>query len=196
MTGAYSRTVGPLQEPITVEQAKKQARITDAGSDDLIASYVQAAREAAEDALGYGLFTQTWRYDLPEFSDVIPLPMARTLQSITSVKYYDGDGTLQTLSSTYYETDTISRPARLVRAADQSWPSLQADRRVGRVQITYVVGWSDLADIPEKIKQGIRMWVTYLDLDRDGMEVQAQAAQAAALRCWDDRLYHLEPWCA
>lgn len=188
---SYIRTADPTLEPISVQEAKAQARIEDHASDALIRSYIVAAREEAEQELGYGLFTQTWRYDLHEFHDVIPLPMALKLQSITSVKYYDADGTLQTLSSSYYETDTASRPARLVRAADYSWPSLQADRHVPRVQITYVVGWSSVADIPEKIKQGLRMWVTYLDANRDGMEIQAQQAERAARGCWSDKLYHI-----
>lgn len=195
MTCGYVLVTGPTQEPVTVEEAKRQARITDARSDGLVNAYVKTAREKAEEVLGYGLLTQTWRYDLEEFAEIIPLPMALQLQSITHVKYYDTTGTLTTLSSTYYETDTVSRPARLVRAADMSWPSLQADRRVGRVQITYVVGWSTVASVPERIKQGIRSYVTYLDMDRDGMDPQAKAAYEAAERCWSDRLYHLEPMC-
>jgi len=186
---------GPTSEPITLADAQAQARITDSNSDALLQSYIATARLRAEQVLGYGLFTQTWRYDLDAFEDVIPLPMALQLQSVTHVKYYDTTGTLQTLSSSYYELDTMRRPACLVRGADVSWPSLQSDRRVGKVQITYVVGWSTVASIPEVIKQGIRMYVTYLDADRDGMETQALAAQLAAERCWGDRLYHLPPSC-
>jgi hypothetical protein len=43
--------------------------------------------------------------------------------------------------------------------------------------------------VPARIKQGIRMYVTYLDADRDGMETQAQAALASAELCWSDRIY-------
>ena len=185
----------PTSEPVTPEEAKAQARITGADSDDLIASYIKTAREEAEDYLNYGLLTQTWRADLSEFAESIPLPRAMKLQSITHVKYYDSDGTLQTLSNTYYETDTVSRPARLVRAADMSWPSLQADRRIGRVQVTYVIGWTTAALVPERIKHGIKMFVSYLDADRDGLDVQASAARIAAERCWSDRLYELPVVC-
>lgn len=186
---------GPTAEPVTPEEAKAQARVTGADSDDLIASYITAAREEAEDFLNYGLLTQTWRADLAEFADVIPLPRAMKLQSITHVKYYDVNGTLQTLSSTYYEMDTVSRPARLVRAADMSWPALQADRRIGRVQVTYVIGWTSAALVPERIKHGIKMYVSYLDADRDGMDAQASAARVAAERCWSDRLWDLPVVC-
>jgi uncharacterized phiE125 gp8 family phage protein len=193
VTTSYALVTGPTSEPITLTEAKAQARITDTNSDSLVTSYIAVARQEAEAYLGYGLFTQTWRYDLSEWAEVIPLPMALKLQSITSVKYYDADGVLQTLDSTVYTTDMIARPAALVRASDQSWPTLQGDRNTGRIQITYVVGWSLVADIPERIKQGIRMYVSYLDADRDGMEAQALAALNAAHRCWSDQLYLVEP---
>lgn len=193
---ACQLVTAPASEPISLDEAKAQARITDTNSDALVQGYIATARQRAEQVLGYGLFTQTWRYDLDSFDEVIPLPMALQLQSVTHVKYYDTDGTLQTLSSSYYELDTMRRPAGIVRAPDVSWPALQADRRSGRVQITYVVGWSTVASIPEVIKQGIRMYVTYLDADRDGMETQAQAAELAARRCWTDQLHHLPPSCA
>lgn len=192
---AYQLVTAPTSEPISLDEAKAQARITDTNSDGLVQSYITTARQRAEEVLGYGLFTQTWRYDLESFDEVIPLPMALKLQSVTHVKYYDADGTLQTLSSSYYELDTMRRPAGIMRAPNVSWPALQADRRSGRVQITYVVGWSDVAAIPEIVKQGIRMYVTYLDADRDGMETQAQAAHVAAERCWLDRMYFLPPSC-
>ena len=189
----YTRTVDPTREPIALDEAKAQARITDTHSDALLASYITAARDKAEEILGYGLYTQTWRADFEEWDEAFPLPMCRTLQSVTSVKYYDVNGTLQTLSATYYETDTLARPVRLVRASAMSWPTLQADRRIGRIQITYVVGWSAVTSIPEQIKQGLRLWVTYLDADRDGRDPQALAAQTAALACWTDRLYGMDP---
>ncbi len=193
---SYQLVTAPTTEPITLTEAKAQARITDTNSDTLLGTYIAAARQRAEQVLGYGLYTQTWRCDLSEFAEVMPLPMALQLQSVSTVKYYDADGVLQTLSSTFYELDTLRRPACLVRAADVSWPALQADRRVGRVQITYVVGWTTTAAIPDIIKHGIKLYVTYLDADRDGLEAQALQTQAAAERCWLDRLYPLPPSCA
>lgn len=191
---AYALVTGPAQEPITIDEARRQARIVGEESDGLLRSYIVTAREAAEQKLRRALYTQTWRYDVQEFDEVMPLPMAAPLQSVTHVKYYDTDGTLQTLSASYYEVDTLATPGRIVRAPDVSWPALQADRRTGRVQITYVAGWATVASIPEKIKQGIRMYVTYLDADRDGMDAAATAARESAAACWSDEVYWV-PWC-
>jgi uncharacterized phiE125 gp8 family phage protein len=193
---AWTLVTGPASEPITLTEAKSQARITDTNSDSLISSYITVARQEAETYLGRGLYTQTWKLSLDWFTDVIPLPMAAPLASITSVKYYDEDGTLQTLSTSYYDTDTVAQPGTVVLKPDQTWPSVQSDRRNRRVEITYVVGWSATNLIPELIKQGIRLYVTYLDLDRDGMEDRALAAKQAAERCWSDRVYWTPPrWC-
>lgn len=196
MTSSYVRVTGPVQEPITLAEAKAQARILDDNSNALLLSYIKTAREEAEGTLGYGLFTQTWKLELREFADVIPLPMALQLQSVTSVQYYDLLGALQTLSSAYYLTNQTSRPTALVRAPGMSWPSVQADRLNGVVTITYVVGWTAVANIPERIKQGIRSYVTYLDLDRAGVDLQvALAARQAAENCWTDRYYWYPPVC-
>lgn len=195
MSIEWVRTVEPLQEPITIEEAKQQARITHDQSDGLLSSYIRTAREVAEDYLGRGLFTQTWKLTLDWFEDVIYLPMAAPLQSVSSVKYYDDAGTLQTLNSTYYTVDTTCRPGRIYRAPNQYWPTVQSDRITGAVEITYVVGWTNIALIPERIKQGIRLYVTYLDMDRDGLELGGEQARKAAEACWSDRVYWRYPEC-
>lgn len=189
----WTRTAEPAQEPITLAEAKLQMKITQVNEDALIRSYIVAGRQAAEEYMSRGLFTQTWLAVCPDFADRIPLPMAAPLQSVTSVKYYDTTGTLQTLATTYYTVDTTSRPGRIVRAPSQMWPSIQADRLEGAVQITYVVGWATVAAIPERIKQGIRFYVTYLDADREGMDPAGKDARLAAERCWADQVDWLPP---
>jgi len=192
---SWVRTVDPLQEPITVEEAKQQARITHDQEDGLLQSYIRTAREAAEDYLNRGLFTQTWKLVLDRFAEVIYLPMVAPLQSVSTVKYYDENGTLQTLSNTVYTVDTVSRPGRITRGVNQTWPVLQADRLSGSVEITYVVGWTTQALIPERIKQGIRHYVTYLELDREGLEPGGDGARKAAEACWSDRVTWMDPIC-
>lgn len=185
---AWTRTIGPTEELISEDEAKLHARITGSDSDQLIALYLASAREAAESYMNRGLLTQTWKLLLDGFANIIPLPMAAPLQSVTSVKYYDTAGVQQTLATSYYDTDLISRPGRVVLKVDQSWPAVQSERRNGIVEIVYVVGWTSADLVPERIKQGIRMYCTYLDLDRDGMEIRALEAKQAAERCWDDRI--------
>ena len=188
---SWTLVTGPVEEPITLAEAKAQARITDTNSDALIASYIKAAREAAEEYMNRGLFTQTWKLTRRAFAEVMYLPRAAPLQSV-SVQYYDANAALQTLASTFYTVDTVSRPGRIVRASNQLWPALQTDRLDGAVIITYVIGWASTALIPERIKQGIRLYVANLHEDREGIEPGSAQARDAAEACWTDRVHWIE----
>lgn len=184
----WELVTGPIIEPVTVAEAKSQARIYDNNSDDLVRGYIVTAREAAEAHMGRGILTQTWKQVQDGFATVNPLAMASPLQSVTSVQYYDPDGVLQTLATSVYGVDSVSRPGRVVLKPGQSWPSVQCEKRDGAVIITYVVGWTAVDLVPERIKQGIKQYVAYLEMDREGLESRALDAQLAAERCWSDRI--------
>lgn len=179
----WALTTAPAQEPLTVAEAKQHCSITQDDDNALIDAYLRSARIAAEQYLSRALFTQTWTLQLSDFADVIWLPMAAPLASVTSVQYYDTDGVLQTLATSAYTVDTVSEPGRIVRAPDQSWPSVQSDRAM-TVIVTYVAGWSSVDDIPELIKQGMRLWIAAADADRTGGSADGAAARQAAERLW------------
>ena len=190
---SWALVTPPALEPVRLVEAKQHAKILYNTDDATIDRFIRTAREAAEEAMNRGLYTQTWQLALEQFAEVMYLPMAAPLQSVTSVQYYDTDGNQQTLASTFYAVDTTSRPASVVRAANQSWPSLQTDRRAPRIIITYVVGWTSIDLIPERIKQGIRTYVAYLDCDREGLEENAERALMSARSCWQDKVEWIEP---
>jgi len=191
VVATWARIVEPVVEPITISEAKDQVRLTTDDNNVNLNRYIKTAREAAEDTLNRGLLTQTWRLQRAAFADLMSLPMAAPLQTdVTTapvVEYYDITGVLQTLDPSVYRVDPLSRPARIALAPLQMWPSIQD--RDDAVRITYVVGWQTPAQVPERIKQGIRQYVAYLDAVRDGLDVQAHAAEQAAERCWIDRVY-------
>lgn len=190
---SWVRTIDAVLEPLDLDELKAHARITDTSSDTLIETYGIVARQACEAYLGRGLLTQTWQLTLDDFADVIPLPMAAPLQAVTSVTYYDENGVQQTLATSVYGVDTNARPGAVVLKVDQAWPALQSQRLNGRVTVTYRVGWESADEVPELIKQGLRMYVTYLDLDRAGTELRAADARQAAERCWVDRITWTPP---
>src|SRR5262249_30226628 len=88
-----------------------------------------------------------------------------------------------------------TRPGSIVRAANTVWPTLQPDRYANSVFITYVVGWTTAASIPERIKQGMRLYITYCDVDRDGLIIDGERAREGAELCWDDRVPFIDPVC-
>lgn len=201
MKPTWALVTAPTTEPISLTEAKQFARITHTQDDPTLTRFVATAREEAERVMNRGVYTQTWQYKLGRFYDVMYLPMAAPLQNDANaspptapiVQYYDPAGVLQTLATSVYTVDTVSRPGRLVRAPAQAWPSVQADRLDGTVTITYVVGWATVDAIPERIKQGCRQYVTYLDCDREGLEAYGLQALQAAERCWSDVVMWIPP---
>lgn len=180
MIADWSLVTPPNQEPLTLDEAKAQAQVYVSDDDALIDDFLRAAREMAELYLGRGLFTQTWRYVQDTWSDVMWLPMAAPLASVTSVQYYAADGTLTTLASSSYLVDTTTQPGRLVRAPNATWPALQSDRGAARVIVTYVVGWSMVASIPSSIVHAIRVTLTDFYRRRAVAEMPAAAVSLLA----------------
>lgn len=189
----YSLTTAPVLEPFTVAEAKAQIRSVQDQEDGLVFQYIKAARQAAETYLGRGLLTQSWTLNLSDFVTFIPLPMAAPLQSVTHVKYYDEDGVQQTLATTYYTVDTNARPGRIALAADQTWPALQGSRKVLRIEIRYVVGYTAASSIPEDIRQGMRVLIGNMDADREGMDPATPQALEVAKKFWTDRVFYTPP---
>jgi uncharacterized phiE125 gp8 family phage protein len=190
---AWSLTLPPVLEPLTVEEAKAQIRSVQNQEDGVVDGYIKAARALAENHLFRGLLTQSWTFNISDFLDVIWLPMAAPLQSVTHVKYYDVNGAQQTLSTSIYTVDTRSRPGRIALAAGQTWPAIQSLRKVDRIEIQYIVGYTSRELIPNEIRQGIRLLIGYLDHDRDGLSPDAERALEVAKTFWTDRVFWIPP---
>lgn len=163
----WTRTIAPTVPLLTIAEARAQCRIDQSDEDAIMATYIQAATDVAEGYLHRGLLTQTWTLGLEDWFDECYLPSAAPLQSITSVKYRATSGTLTTLASTYYITDTIAQPGSLMRAPDVTWPALQADRE-NRIEVTYVVGWTRAVDVPAAIRLGALLLVEQFYANRGG----------------------------
>lgn len=169
---AYITTVPPTAEPITLSEAKAQVRELDGGSlveDDLIRVYIAAAREYAEGVTGLSFLEQTgqdyfdgwqWCYELTR----------GPVSEIVSVEYIaDGATTYTAWANTNYHTDTVSRPARVVKNADASFPALA--NRVNAVRITYKSGAEDAAGVPPSARHAMLMLVASAYENRENDEV-------------------------
>src|SRR6185503_13895004 len=150
----------PAEEPLSLVQAKDQLRVTNDDSNELIASYIAAARRHLENTRGSAYVTQTRERQLDCFLDycgVIEIPRS-PLQSVTWIKYIDFVGVEQTLSPTLYQVDARSEPGRIAPAYGQAWPSTRP--QLGAVTIRYVCGYVAAAAVPEEVRQAMRLLVT------------------------------------
>ena len=149
--------IPPIQEPVTLEEAKAHLRIDGADEDNFISSLITAAREYAEGFQRRAYITQTWELWLDNWPDKnyisIPLP---PLQTVTSVKYFDA-GTEYTLSESDYFVDDKTEPGRVILAHGRSWPSVRL-RPANGVAVQFTAGY-DEAKIPQRVKQAILLLI-------------------------------------
>lgn len=159
-------TTAPQDEPVTTEEIKDHLRVSTSDDDAYIASLAIAARQHIEALTGFRLFTQTltlyadkWTdYPLVDPNDdTVLLLRVAPVQSITTVKYYDTDDVLTTISSADYWEDLNSVPCRL--QTKTSWP--EAKERIGAIQIAMQSGWSDIDNVPEHFGLAIRLLVEH-----------------------------------
>lgn len=153
----------PQKPLLSLEEARLQCRVDTWGSppqnpeDDLLMQYVKAATaelDGVDGWLGRALVTQTWRLRLSAFpAGRIRLPLP-PLRSVAGIEYDAPDGTVVQLANTAYTVVTESDPGE-IRPVDP-WPAVASD---GEVRITFVAGYGDPGDVPEIIRQYVRMRV-------------------------------------
>ena len=156
---ALSLITAPSEEPITVAEAKASPplRVAVATDDTDIGTLITTARKLAETYSLHALVTQTWELVLDGFPTggiVVPMP---PLQSVTSIKYIDTDGTQQTLDPLEYSVDDDSIPGLIVPAYGETWPSTRDE--VNAVRVRFVAGFGAAAAVPEDIKSWIKIMV-------------------------------------
>lgn len=149
-------------EPITLAEVKENLGIPD---DDTVKDseiedrIIPSARKRVERYLGRSIISQQWKLTLDYFPSEIQL-QKNPVSSIDSVKYYDTDGILQTISaSNYYLDATGAGDNWLMRAYDYSWPDTQY--RANAVEVTYTSGEATALTVDPEIKTAIHLIVGF-----------------------------------
>lgn len=180
-----TQVTAPTDEPVTIDETKHFLRIDDEDSDALIISLIKISREYAESVTGRALMTQTWKYYLDDFpsEDYIELPFP-PLSSITHLKYTDTAATQTEFSSTAYSADTAGVPGRLVLGYNQTWPTATL-ATVNPIEIQFVCGYGTPDDIPESLKQGMKIDIGNLFENRETIVINQSVNHIDTI----DRLY-------
>jgi len=169
-----SRTTDAATEPVTRAEAKLHLRLDSYDEDDLVDRLITAARQQCEQLAGRAFIEQTWTMYRDGFwTGKLYLPRP-PLQSVTSIKYQDGNNAQQTLAAATYYVDTAAEPGAVSLAYQQTWPSTYGE--VNDVEIIYVAGYGDeAADVPATDRQAILLAVGHLYEHREATLV-GQAA--------------------
>lgn len=162
-----SRIVTPPS--VTAVTLADQKLHTGSVSDDdgILAVYLASAIAVIEQKLQRKLITQTWKMWL----DCWPVNFAKVLfgdlQSVTSIKYTDEEGTEATLANTVYAVDINSVPGRITLKYGQSWPSVTLNR-INPIEIQFVTGYGAApANVPSDIKNAILLTTSHYYENRE-----------------------------
>lgn len=144
-------TVEPLYEPISLEEARTWCRVDsdDTTQDAALRILIKAARRYAENRTGRAFIQRTYELRLSRWpaasvdgyvSTGFKLPFP-PLRSVSSVKYLDLDGTLQTLAADQYVVHTEREPGLILPAWQVTWPS---NRVVpDGIRVVFVAGYAE-----------------------------------------------------
>lgn len=165
MWNRLSLITAPASKPVTLIEAKAHLRVTFDDDDTLINGLIAAATASIDGprGIGFALITQTWKLSLDEFKPAIVIPLW-PVSSVSSVKYYDADGVLQTIGSSDYTLIKSVEPAIIIPAYNLSWP---VSRSIpSAVEVTFVAGASSA---PDDLKQAVLLLVGHWYQNREAI---------------------------
>ena len=162
--------------PVSLAEAKLACRFDASDLDSDITAMLTDAVNLVEHEVGQALMPQTWELTLDAFPDVIELTRV-PVSAITSIKYTDTAGTLQTLSAGAYTLDNGDGfgHARVVPVYGTAWPATRTD--VGVVKVRYVAGYADATSVPSILKRQVKIMVATMIDNPDSLAGRLSAVQ-------------------
>ena len=182
--------------PVSLAEAKLHLRVDATTEDALIENLISAATKYCETFARRQFITATLKLNLDEFSDDNDLPIwlpNPPAQSVTSIKYYDENGTQQTWVASNYQVDVATEPARVLPAYNVSWPSTRV--MPNAIEIIYKAGYGDKAvNVPAGIKAAIKLLVAHLFENREAASADSLNVVTFAIESllWQHRILEFE----
>jgi uncharacterized phiE125 gp8 family phage protein len=117
-------------------------------------------------------------------TDGIVLPVS-PVTAVTTVKYYDSAGVLQTVSASDYYYSLYEEPT-VIRFKDT--PPTVNDYKVEAVEVAFTAGYANANAVPKKIRQAILVKMgDYYTVRNDAPRERFTQWQMA---CYSDRVIH------
>jgi uncharacterized phiE125 gp8 family phage protein len=186
----------PAIEPVALSDAKLHLKVDTTDDDALITSLITAARARAEWHTGRAFITQSWILWLdawpgasadgnlpPALSATPPVPISiplPPLASVASITTYAMDDSATVMSTSQYQVDTASNPARVALKVGCTPPVNL--RSMNAIAIAFTAGYgANASDVPDAIKRAILMIVADLYANRGDAAVETSVAALATL---------------
>lgn len=147
----------PTRAGVELYELKDHLRITHDDEDTLLEGYIEAATAHFQRRTGRTVYETEWEIAYDSFiAPRIKLQRGYPLISVTSIKYVDSEGSINTLSPSLYAVDTYN--GRVSPAYGQSWPSFTA-YPMSAVRIRYRAGIADSLSPRIYTEAGIRQCI-------------------------------------
>jgi uncharacterized phiE125 gp8 family phage protein len=166
---------GPSGWPIDEADLEAHARAVGQPTAQM-EPYIHAASNHLEQITNRRFLSQTWKLYLDYFPSggVISLPYA-PLVSVAHIKYTDVLGVQHTFPATEYGVSIHRTPGQIILEYQKEWPTLTL-RHTDPIEIQFVVGWANPSNIPNPIKQAVRMLAAHFYEHREAVMVGNAAA--------------------
>ena len=175
MARAFSVETAAAVTLIPTSTAKTYLKVDISEDDTLIANLIEAATQAAQDYTNRYFINTTLKMVADTWDDIATLYKS-PVSSVTNIKYYDSDNSVQTLADTVYFVDSVSKPCQICLKVDQSYPSLAARKMA--VEVNYVVGEGAAAsDVNELVKSAVLLMVGHWYQNREAVVVGRIASE-------------------
>jgi uncharacterized phiE125 gp8 family phage protein len=166
--GLSIKTV-PVVEPISLAEAKMHLSEDETARHALIERNIAAGRGVAERFTGRQLITATYELTMDRFPSKIVLPRP-PFEKINTIKYYDSDAVLQTVSSGDYDVITDRFLGCVIPAYGASWPSARG--HTNDVIVDFDTGYGHAgSDVPEDIRSAILLTMAHLMENREAVVI-------------------------
>jgi uncharacterized phiE125 gp8 family phage protein len=155
---AIKQITGPVEQPVTLDEAKAHLRVMHTADDLYIGSLIASAVERCQNLTGRALMAQTWEKTLDAFpAEAISLPRPPVL-SVVSVRFIDTDGVERTIDPGTYLLDNASDlQVWLLPAYGRSWPATRSE--INAVKVRFIAGYVNAASVPQPLKNWILLAV-------------------------------------
>lgn len=165
---------------VTLAQAKKQLRIESSftDEDDLIQTYVDAAKDVAQDYIGRSIDARNLILECDKVATVI-FSANDDNDTITKIEYYaPGETSFTELDSENYKL----RKATTIGAKEIVFlTDFLIDDRTDAIKITVLQGW-DANSVPAVVKQAMKLIIADMYERREDREMANNNAYKALLR--------------
>lgn len=149
-------------EPLTLSLARAQVRADEDNltEDDRLTDLITVVRQAAEGSLQRTLIETEFEATFCAFASALCLERS-PLIAVTSVKYLDEAGDLQTLDPSVYTVDAYATPPLVRLAYGQAWPTVQPGMP-DAVRVRFTAGYGvDAASVPAPVKQWMLLHLSH-----------------------------------